>query len=74
MGGMDMKMSISRIIRLPVALTLPQACLLLKAVLPMKPFDKEQAITIIRYHQVRNYIAYKSHKKKKKAELQNLAL
>ena len=40
----------------------------------MKPFDKERAIRIIKYYQVRNYIAYKSHKKRKKAELQNLAL
>jgi len=40
----------------------------------MKPFDKARAIAIIRYHQARNYIAYKSHEKKKIAELQNLAL
>jgi len=48
--------------------------MLLKAVLPMKPFDKEQAIRIIRYHQVRNYIAYKSHEKRKNGKLKNLAL
>jgi len=41
--------------------------------LPIKPFDKELAIRIIKYHQVRNCIAYKSHKKTKEAELQNLA-
>ena len=43
--------------------------MLLKAVLPMKPFDKERTIRIIRYHQTRNYIACKSHEKKKKAKL-----
>jgi len=56
------------------ALTLPQACLLMKVALPMKPFDIKRAIRLIGYYQKRNYIAYESHKKSKEGKFQNLAL
>lgn len=47
------------------ALTLPQAVLLLKAVLPKPDFDAHLALDIVRYQQRRNHAAARSHRKKR---------
>jgi len=49
------------------ALTLPQARLLLAAVLPCRTLTP--ALALVRYHTRRNYIAYRSHRKARLALL-----
>jgi SRSO17 transposase len=46
-------------------LTLPQAILLLKAVLPQPQFDLETTVEIVNYYQRRHEAAYLSHRKRR---------
>ena len=46
------------------ALTVPQARLLLSIALREHVLDLDRAIDIVKYHQVRNYAAYRSHRKR----------
>ncbi len=47
------------------ALTLPQAILLLKSVLPQPEFDPQQALDIVNYYQQRHHAARRSHRKRR---------
>lgn len=50
-------------------LTLPQAMLLLKAVLPQPQFDLESTVEIVSYYQRRHEAAYLSHRNRRLAQL-----
>ena len=56
------------------ALTLPQARLIINAILPVIPYDRNYAIEIIEYYTRRNYIAYRSHRKTTIERLKKLGL
>lgn len=41
--------------------------MLIATLLPVRSIDRAYALEIVRYHIVRNFIAYKSHRKKRVA-------
>ncbi len=49
------------------ALTLLQARKLVVTVLPLRSLNVQDALAILRYYNIRNHIAYKSHRKKRMA-------
>ncbi len=53
-------------------LTLPQAILLLKAVLPQPKVDLETTVEIVNYYQRRHAAAYRSHRKRRLDKLNQL--
>jgi SRSO17 transposase len=53
------------------ALTLPQARRLVAAVLPLHSLNLKGAIEIVKYHTHRNFVAHRSHRKKKLAKLRS---
>jgi len=52
-------------------LTLPQAILLLKSILPQPKFDLETTVEIVNYYQRRHEAAYQSHRKRRLERLEN---
>ena len=53
-------------------LTIPQVQVLLLSVLPKRAFDSEAALACLAYWQQRNYAAYRSHRKRRVAWLNQL--
>ena len=54
------------------ALTLPQVHLLVCGVIPRRTFDAHWVLEVLTYWQQRNYIAYRSHRKRRIARLNQL--
>jgi hypothetical protein len=54
------------------ALTLPQVHLLVCGVLPQRRYDVHWVLEVLAYWQQRNYIAYRSHRKRRIARLNQL--
>jgi len=50
-------------------LTLPQAHLLVSAVLPRRTVDPAWALDVLRHWQHRNLVAYRAHRKRRLARL-----
>ena len=53
---------------------MPQAQRLVAAALPLRTLTVEGAIEIVKYHMLRNYVAYVSHRKKAIAKAQSLKI
>ena len=51
------------------ALTLPQAHLLVSAVLPRRAVDPPWVLEVLRYWPHRNFVAYRAHRKRRLARL-----
>lgn len=54
------------------ALTLPQAHLLVGSVIPHRTVDAGWVLEVLQYWQQRNYSAYRSHRKRRIAHLNQL--
>jgi len=51
------------------AITLSQLRILLEVVLPLRTFDVDKALELVRWIQYRNHLAYQSHRKRKIEEM-----
>ena len=51
------------------AITLSQLRILLEVVLPLRTFDVDKALEMVRWIQYRNHLAYQSHRKRKIEEM-----
>jgi hypothetical protein len=51
------------------ALTVPQVHLLVCGVIPKQAFDAQWVLEVLAYWQHRNYVAYRSHRKRRLAQL-----
>jgi hypothetical protein len=54
------------------ALTVPQAQLLVSSVIPQRVMDAGWVVEVLTYWQQRNYSAYRSHRKRRIARLNQL--
>jgi hypothetical protein len=54
------------------ALTVPQAQLLVSSVIPQRVMDAGWLVEVLTYWQQRNYSAYRSHRKRRIARLNQL--
>jgi hypothetical protein len=54
------------------SLTLPQVQVLLCSVLPRRTFDRAWALEVVIHWQQRNYAAYRAHRKRRLAQLNQL--
>jgi hypothetical protein len=55
------------------AITLLQLRILLEVVLPLRTFDVDKALELVRWIQYRNHLAYQSHRKRKVKEMATLS-
>lgn len=53
-------------------LTLPQVHLLVCGVIPTQTFDAHWVLEVVAYWQHRNYVAYRAHRKRRIARLNQL--
>ena len=53
-------------------LTVPQVQLLVLGVIPKRTFDAEWVLEVLTYWQQRNYAAYRAHRKRRLARLNQL--